>query len=103
LVCIGALASDTSIAATTGKSGITARTFLSLTRTGQELYVAGITDALDEAGLLRCPDGTSYAQVITLAEASIYRTRDRADSTWAAAAVMAALKEAGCSGAPRKK
>src|SRR5262249_61900612 len=72
-ISVGLLASDSTIAATAGKSGITARTFLSLTRTAQELYVAGITDALDEAGLLRCPDGTSYAQVITLAEASIYR------------------------------
>ena len=43
--------------------------FLSLTATGQEIYVAGITDALDAAGMLKCPPGTSYDQVITLTSA----------------------------------
>jgi len=52
-----------------GKAGLTARMFLSLTATGQEIYVAGITDALDAAGMLKCPPGTSYDQVITLTSA----------------------------------
>ena len=102
-VALLSLLSDRTLAATAGKSGVTASTFLSLTATAKELYVAGITDALDEAGLLRCPEGTSYAQVITLAEAAIYKARERADKTWAAAAVMQALKESGCGGTPTRR
>jgi hypothetical protein len=76
-----------------GKAGVRADIFISLTREAKEIYVAGITDALDEAGMLDCPPGTSYRQVITLAEAYIYKNRKLADSMWAATAVMQALKE----------
>jgi hypothetical protein len=86
--------------ATAQKAGITASRFLDLTATAQEIYIAGITDALDEANLLHCPAGTSYRQVISLTEAYIYKNRERADDIWAAKAVIQALKESGCSGTP---
>jgi hypothetical protein len=79
-----------------GKAGVRADVFINLTREAQEIYVAGITDALDEAGMLDCPSGTSYSQVITLTEAYIYKNRKQAASMWAATAVMHALRESSC-------
>jgi hypothetical protein len=52
------------------KAGVRADVFIGLDRKAKEIYVAGITDALDEAGMLDCPLGTSYSQVITLADTS---------------------------------
>lgn len=83
------------------KAGVRADVFVGLSREAKEIYVAGITDALDEAGMLDCPPGTSYSQVITLAEAYIYKNRKRADSMWAATAVMQALRESSCAGVGR--
>jgi hypothetical protein len=48
------------------------------------------------AGLLECPAGTTYSQIITLAEAYIYKNREKAGEMWAAIAVMDALKESRC-------
>lgn len=79
-----------------GKAGVRADVFLALNRESKEIYVAGITDALDEAGMLDCPPGTSYSQIITLAEAYIYKNRQKASTMWAATAVMDALKESRC-------
>lgn len=79
-----------------GKAGVRADVFIGLDREAKEIYVAGITDALDEAGMLDCPPGTSYSQVITLAEAYIYKNRKQAASMWAATAVMQALRESSC-------
>jgi hypothetical protein len=44
------------------KAGVRADVFVGLSREAKEIYVAGITDALDEAGMLDCPPGTSYSQ-----------------------------------------
>jgi hypothetical protein len=95
LVAVFVLASS-AIAHAGGKAGVRADVFIGLVQEAKEIYVAGITDALDEAGMLDCPPGTSYSQVITLADAYIYKNRKQAASTWAATAVMHALKESGC-------
>jgi hypothetical protein len=87
---------------TRAKAGITASRFPDLTSAAQELYIAGITDALDEADLLHCPAGTSYRQVISLTEAYVYKIRERAGEIYAAKAVMQALKDSGCSGKPAR-
>jgi hypothetical protein len=90
-------------AAQAQKVGVVASTFLGLSTAAQELYIAGITDALDAAGMLSCPAGTSYRQIISLAEAYIYRNREKADSMWAASAVIEGLKQSGCTGTPRPR
>jgi hypothetical protein len=79
-----------------GKAGVRADVFINLSQEGKEIYVAGITDALDEAGMLDCPSGTSYHQVITLTEAYIYKNPKQAASMWAAVAVMQALRDSNC-------
>jgi hypothetical protein len=78
------------------KAGVRADVFIGLDREAKQIYIAGITDALDEAGMLDCPPGTSYSQVITLAEAYIYKNRRQAASMWAATAVMQALRDSSC-------
>jgi hypothetical protein len=83
-------------ATASGKAGVRADVFVGLDRETKEIYVAGITDALDEARMLDCPPGTSYRQVITLAEAYIYKNRKQAASMWAATAVMQALRDSSC-------
>lgn len=95
-VCMGLLAMTADMVDAGGKAGVRADVFVGLDRESKEIYVAGITDALDEAGMLDCPPGTSYTQVITLADAYIYKNRKQASSMWAATAVMQALRDSNC-------
>ena len=94
--CVWLLAMTADSVDAGGKAGVRADVFVGLTQQAKEIYVAGITDALDEAGMLDCPPGTSYTQVITLADAYIYKNRKQASSMWAATAVMQALRESNC-------
>lgn len=59
LVLVGTTILIGSSHAASQKAGITASRFLDLTSSVQEIYIAGITDALDEADLLHCPAGVS--------------------------------------------
>lgn len=96
MACCGPVLLIAGLAYAGGKAGVRADIFISLSHEAKEIYVAGITDALDEAGMLDCPPGTSYNQIITLTDAHIYKNRKQAASMWAAAAVMQALKESNC-------
>ena len=78
------------------KFGVTARGFLAMTQENKMLYTAGVTDALAIMGV-SCPIPVpTYGEIISLAEAQIWRSYAKAEEIWAATAIMAASYDRGC-------